>query len=156
MNTRDYLDPFNQTGTDPKTGKPFTNEKATHALNKRRRILRRGLPYGASDPKGNSDETEQGVAMMLIGANLFRQFEFVQQQWIQYGLDFHQGNNTCPMLGNHDHHKRHTIPSDPKSEKPPYVMSKLKTFVECRGGDYFFIPSMTALRMIAMGIVDPT
>jgi hypothetical protein len=35
-------------------------------------------------------------------------------------------------------------------------MSKLKTFVECRGGEYFFIPSMTCLRMIAMGIVDPT
>lgn len=156
MNTRDYLDPFNQTGTDPKTDQQYKNETATHALNKRRRILRRGLPYGASDPKANSDKTEQGVAMMLIGANLFRQFEFVQQQWIQYGLDFHQGNNTCPMLGNHDHHKRHTIPADPKSGKPPYVMSKLKTFVECRGGDYFFIPSMTALRLIAMGIVDPT
>jgi hypothetical protein len=35
-------------------------------------------------------------------------------------------------------------------------MSKLKTFVETRGGDYFFIPSVTALRMMAMGIVDPT
>jgi hypothetical protein len=29
-------------------------------------------------------------------------------------------------------------------------------FVEPRGGDYFFVPSMTALRMIGMGIVDPT
>ena len=48
------------------------------------------------------------------------------------------------------------IPSDPKTGKPPYVMSRLKTFVETRGGDYFFIPSLTALRMIAMGIVDPT
>ena len=28
--------------------------------------------------------------------------------------------------------------------------------VETRGGDYFFVPSMTCLRMIAMGIVDPT
>ena len=36
------------------------------------------------------------------------------------------------------------------------MMTKLKTFVECRGGDYFFVPSMIALRMIAMGIVDPT
>ena len=156
VNTRDYLDPLNAFGTDPKTGKPYTNAKATSALNKRRRVLRRGLPYGASDPKQNTDKTEQGVAMMLMGSSLFRQFEFVQQQWIEYGLDFHQGNNTCPLLGNHDHHTRHTIASDPASGRQPYVMSKLKTFVECRGGDYFFIPSMTALRMIAMGIVDPT
>ena len=48
------------------------------------------------------------------------------------------------------------IPSDPESGKPPYVMSKLETFVETRGGDYFFIPSLTALRMIAMGVIDPT
>lgn len=156
VNTRDYLDPLNEVGEDPATGASFENKDATSALNKRRRVLRRGLPYGSSDLDNNTDDTEQGVAMMLIGASLFRQFEFVQQQWIQYGLDFHQGNNTCPMLGNHEHHKRFTIPSDPKSGKPPYVMSKLKTFVECRGGDYFFIPSMTSLRLIAMGIVDPT
>ncbi len=155
MNTRDYLDPLNKPGVDD-AGCPFSNENATHALNKRRRVLRRGLPYGASDPSKNTDDTEQGVAMMIIGTSLFRQFEFVQQQWVQYGLDFHQGNNTCPMLGEHRTHTRFTIPSDPKSGKPPYIMSKLKTFVECRGGEYFFIPSMTCLRLIAMGIVDPT
>jgi hypothetical protein len=31
----------------------------------------------------------------------------------------------------------------------------LPNFVELRGGDYFFLPSMTALRMIAAGKVDP-
>jgi deferrochelatase/peroxidase EfeB len=152
MNTRDYLDPLNKEGVDS-SGNPYPNKDATHALNKRRRILRRGLPYGPFEQGG---ELQQGVAMMAMGASLFRQFEFVQQQWVQYGLDFHQGNNTCPMLGDHKHHKRFTIPSDPRSGKPPYIMSKLKTFVECRGGEYFFIPSMTCLRMIAMGIVDPT
>ena len=34
-------------------------------------------------------------------------------------------------------------------------MSQLKTVVECRGGDYFFIPSITALRMLTMGVIDP-
>ena len=156
MNTRDYLDPLNRFGIDPETGKQFENPKATHALNKRRRVLRRGLPYGPPNFEPRDDASEQGVIMMVMGVDLFRQFEFVQQQWIQYGLDFHQGNNTCPMLGRHDHHTRHMIPSDPESGKPPYMMTRLKTFVECRGGDYFFVPSMIALRMIAMGIVDPT
>jgi hypothetical protein len=27
--------------------------------------------------------------------------------------------------------------------------------VELRGGDYFFVPSITALGMISMGLVDP-
>lgn len=155
VNTRDYLDPVNTSGVNDDGTQP-ENPDAKTSLNKRRRILRRGLPYGPGTLDNKTDDTEQGVIMIIMGASLFRQFEFVQQQWIQYGLDFHQGNNTCPMLGNHSHNKRFTIPSDPTSGKPPYVMSKLKTFVECRGGDYFFVPSMTALRMMAMGIVDPT
>jgi deferrochelatase/peroxidase EfeB len=156
MNPRDSLDPLNKVGIDPETGEQFKNVKATTALNKRRRILRRGLPYGPRVGEDKNDDTEQGVTMIIMCASLARQFEFVQQQWIQYGLDFHQGNDTCPMLGNHDRHKRFSITADPKSGKSPYVMSKLKTFVECRGGDYFFVPSMTALRMMAMGTVDAT
>ena len=156
MNTRDYLDPANRTGTDPATGAPHANAAATSALNRRRRVLRRGLPYGPPDGRAPGTDTEQGVALMVIGASPFRQFEFVQQQWVQYGLDFHQGNNTCPLLGDHGRHARFTIPSDPATGKPPYVMSKLRTFVECRGGDYFFVPSLTALGLIAMGVVDPT
>jgi Dyp-type peroxidase family len=156
VNTRDYLDPLNKVGIDPETGRQYENAAATTALNKRRRILRRGLPYGPPVGASKDDDTEQGVAMITMCANLARQFEFVQQQWIQYGLDFHQGNDTCPLLGDHTRHKRFTITADPGSGRPPFVMSKLKTFVECRGGDYFFVPSMTALRMMAMGIVDPT
>ncbi|MEM7237944.1 MAG: hypothetical protein AAF501_08990, partial [Pseudomonadota bacterium] len=183
MNTRDYLDPLNQmhpeTYVDPKTGRknPQVNKDATTQLNKRRRILRRGLPYGDSrlyskaieeekakvkDPKSGkllkkkTDKTDQGVAMMVICANLFRQFEFVQQQWIQYGLDFNSGNNTCPLVGDHEKHRRFTVPADPEKAGCPFVMSGMPTFVEPRGGEYFFIPSLTALRMIADGTVDPT
>ena len=148
VNTRDYLDPHNVPDGD--------NPDATTQLNKRRRILRRGLPYGEPTAGAGTDKTEQGIAFMVICANIFRQFEFVQQQWIQYGLDFNQGNNTCPLLGNHAVHKRHAIPSDPASGKPAYVCDDLPQFVETRGGEYFFLPSLTALRMMAMGIVDPT
>ncbi|MBY8975840.1 peroxidase [Rhodobacteraceae bacterium NNCM2] len=165
VNTRDYLDPQNEMHpelyVDPETGKknPNVNENATTQLNKRRRVLRRGLPYGESslyDGKNKTDETEQGVAMMILCANLFRQFEFVQQQWIQYGLDFNSGNNTCPLVGDHGAHNRFTIPNDPAKGGCPFVLDGMKNFVEPRGGEYFFIPSMTALRMIADGIVDPT
>jgi hypothetical protein len=36
------------------------------------------------------------------------------------------------------------------------MCSEMPRFVETRGGDYFFIPSLTALRMIGEGIIDPT
>lgn len=148
VNTRDYLDPLNDANGP--------NPNATTQLNKRRRILRRGLPYGAPDLDAGDDGTEQGVAMMTLCASLFRQFEFIQQQWIAYGLDFNAGNLTCPLVGDHRHHDRFVVPSRPESGKPPFIATRLPTFVECRGGEYFFLPSLTALRMIGMGTVDPT
>ena len=69
-------------------------------LNNRRRILRRGLPYGDLS-EGVSDLDEHGVVMLAACTSLFRQFEFVQQQWINYGLDANFGNDTCPLTGNH-------------------------------------------------------
>lgn len=125
-------------------------------MNKRRRILRRGLPYGEHDPGNPSDDGEHGIIFMAICANQFRQFEFVQQQWIQYGLDFNVGNDTCPVIGKHDKGDKFVIASDPESGKPPYICADPPPFVTTKGGEYFFIPSLTALCMIAMGIIDPT
>ena len=44
----------------------------------------------------------------------------------------------------------------PDAQKPPFIASGIPQFVSTRGGDYFFTPSMTALRMIGQGVVDPT
>jgi deferrochelatase/peroxidase EfeB len=146
VNTRDGMAPTGKEGS---------------VLNNRRRILRRGLPYGDSS-QGVPDTAEHGIVMLAVCANLFRQFEFVQQQWINYGLDANAGNDTDPLVGNHSTgtgtcpKAKFVIPSDPKTGRPPFIMEGIPQFVETRGGEYFFVPSMTALRMIGMGIVDPT
>ena len=148
VNPRDMLDPhFN--APDPK-------EWAGSVLNNRRRILRRGLPYGAVDPAGPDDSGEHGIIFLAVCASLFRQFEFVQQQWVQYGLDFNAGSDTCPLVGNHGADAKFIITADPADGRAPFICGQLPQLVECRGGDYFFVPSMTALRMIGMGIIDPT
>jgi Dyp-type peroxidase family len=147
MNTRDMLDPH-FSSSNPK-------DWAGSALNNRRRILRRGLPYGSAE-SGSGDDGEHGIVFMAVCASLFRQFEFVQQQWVHYGLDFNAGSDTCPIVGNHGPDSKFVIPVDPKGEGAPFFCEPMPQFVEPRGGDYFFVPSMTALRMIGMGIVDPT
>ena len=147
VNTRDGLAPSPDGGS---------------VLNNRRRILRRGLPYGDAT-NGAPDSAEHGIVMLIVCASLFRQYEFVQQQWINYGLDANAGNDTCPLVGNHATGTGKEVPkakfviaSDPKSGRPPFVVEGIPQFVETRGGEYFFVPSMTALRMIGMGVVDPT
>lgn len=143
-------------GLDPNGNSRDSKKWNGSVMNNRRRILRRGLPYGVSDPANPDDQEEHGIIFLAVCASLFRQFEFIQQQWIQYGLDFNAGNDTCPLLGNHDADAKFVIPTDSAVSKPPFVCSKLPQLVEVRGGDYFFIPSMTGLRMLGMGIVDPT
>ena len=147
-NTRDMLDPY-LSSEDPKKWNGSV-------LNNRRRILRRGLPYGGA-PSGEVDDAgEHGIVMLAACASLFRQFEFVQQQWMQYGLDFNSGNDTCPIIGNHDAESKFVIAAAPGSGEAPFICAGMPQFVETRGGEYFFVPSMTALRMIAQGLVDPT
>lgn len=127
------------------------------ALANRRRVIRRGLPYGeVKDP--TRDDGNHGIVIMMINSSINRQFEFVQQQWINYGNDFRAANDKEIILGNHDdeHPSKAVLQVAADSDEAPYFLSKIPRLVETRGGDYFFIPSMTALRMIAKGIVDPT
>jgi Dyp-type peroxidase family len=127
------------------------------ALSDRRRILRRGLPYGEVKDK-QRDDGNHGIIIMMIGASISRQFEFVQQQWINYGNDFRAGNDKEIILGNHSvtPSSKAVIQVDPDGDNAPYFLQNIPRFVETRGGDYFFLPSMTALRMIAQGRIDPT
>jgi deferrochelatase/peroxidase EfeB len=123
----------------------------------RRRITRRGLPYGrfVAEDQPVADTDDRGVIFMALNACISRQFEFVQQQWVQYGNDSHLGNDKDALMGNHGGQGRFVIPGDTTPTNPPFLCSHLPDFVELRGGDYFFLPSITALGMIALELVDP-
>jgi len=127
------------------------------ALDDRRRLMRRGLPYGGEHGAA-TDESEQGIIFMCLGASLERQFEFVQQQWMNYSNDFKLGNDRDALIGanNGQLTDKHIVQADPQGDKAPFFCTHLPRLVETRGGDYFFIPSITALDMMAQGIVDPT
>lgn len=127
------------------------------ALVDRRRILRRGLPYGkVKDP--TRDDGNHGIIFMALNVDIKRQFEFVQQQWINYANDFKEGNDKEVLLGNHDAKNpgKVVFQVEKGSGKAPHFVNNIPRLIEARGGDYFFIPSITALKMIAGGIVDPT
>jgi Dyp-type peroxidase family len=123
----------------------------------RRRITRRGLPYGTAVAEGQpaSDADDRGVIFIALTASLSRQFEFVQQQWINYGNDARLGNDKDAIMGSHGGHGRFVVQGDTTPTNPPFVCSHLPDFVELRGGNYFFLPSITALGMIGLELVDP-
>ena len=142
-NPRDALDPL----LHDKSHTPDT------MLSNRRRIMRRGLPYGEHI---DDDASEHGVIFNVLCSSLFRQFEFIQQQWVNYSGSFGAGNDTDPLTGIRTGEAKFVIPADEKKNGSPFICANIPAFVETRGGEYFFLPSLTALREIAEGSVDPT
>ncbi|MEP6690182.1 MAG: dyp-type peroxidase [Gemmatimonadaceae bacterium] len=133
-----------------------------------RRIVRRGVPYGPWIPEetpleeverlDHFDATEpsrHGVIFMALNASIERQFEFVQREWMNYGNDFRQGNDRDPITGARDGHDRMVIQGHAGAEvRAPHVCRGLEQFAVTRGGAYFFIPGLTALRLIADGRLE--
>ena len=124
-------------------------------LTRIRRILRRGLPYGTwADENAPVDDSERGIIFMALNASITRQFEFIQKQWVNNGNGFHLGEERDPIIGS-TAAGTFTIPGDTSKGEEPFFCKDIPSFVECAGGDYFFVPSITAIRMIADGLVSP-
>ena len=122
------------------------NPRDTAVNIQRRKVLRRGATYGPPLPEGTpEDGVERGIAAFVICASLVRQFEFVQNVWVN-DPNFHElGNEHDPMMGTQDGSFDFTIPKRPIRKK----IKGLPAFTTVRGGAYFFIPGIKALQYLA-------
>ncbi len=126
-------------------------------LANRHRIIRRGVPYGTWIPLDDlgDDDGEHGLIFVCYQADIERQFEFVQQQWLNYGNDQNVGNDKDALVGSHLEHDHVVITgSGADGARPVHVVSGLRPFVETRGGDYFFVPGITAIHMLSRPLGD--
>ncbi|MGW1805280.1 Dyp-type peroxidase [Streptomyces sp. NPDC002078] len=110
------------------------------------RMIRRGAVYGPPLPEGvlEDDGADRGLMFAFIGAHLGRQFEFVQSQWMNDGVFFGAGNAKDPVVGSADGETGYTIPRRPVRRR----LAPLPRFVVTRGGEYCFLPSLSALRWL--------
>jgi Dyp-type peroxidase family len=122
------------------------NPRDTAANMNRRRMIRRGATYGSPLPENMpEDDVERGVAAFVICASLIRQFEFAQNVWAN-DPNFHElGNERDPVIGNQDGTFEFKIPKRPIRKK----ITGLPAFTTVRGGAYFFLPGIKALRYLA-------
>jgi Dyp-type peroxidase family len=122
------------------------NPRDTTANPNRRRIIRRGATYGPHLPENApEDGAERGIAAFVICASLIRQFEFLQNVWANWP-NFHElGNERDPIIGNQDGTFEFKIPKRPIRKK----ITGLPAFTTLRGGAYFFLPGIKALRYLA-------
>lgn len=116
-----------------------------HNMN-RHRMIRRGATYGPALPEDAPDDgADRGIAAFIICASLIRQFEFAQNVWIN-DKNFHElGNERDPICGTQDGMLEFKIPTRPIRK----VLKDLPAFTTLRGGAYFFLPGIRALRYLA-------
>ena len=122
------------------------NPRDTAANMNRRRMIRRGATYGPPLPENAPDDSvERGIAAFVICASLIRQFEFAQNVWIN-DRNFHElGNERDPIIGTQDGTLEYKIPKRPIRK----TINGLPAFTTVRGGAYFFLPGLKALRHLA-------
>lgn len=142
VNPRDALDPA-----------PGTERSLE--VNRRHRLLRRGRSYRAVRPAngwpadGNGEE--RGLYFICLCANLTRQYEFVQHTWINNPVFNGRHGETDPLVGGrHLGGGTFTEPDRPVRQRH----RDLPQFVKVRGGAYFFLPGLAALRYLTRPVVE--
>lgn len=123
------------------------------------RLLRRGREYGPGlsleQALSDSPDTgEHGIYFICLAANISRQFEFVQNAWVMSTKFNAMTEESDPLMGN-----RQPVPgcpftdtfSIPQETGVRARITGLPQFITVRGGAYFFLPSMSALRYLAGG-----
>ncbi len=114
-------------------------------LTVRHRILRRGMPYGPALPDGAPpDAVERGLIFVAYQADVERQFEVIQRQWMRDGNAFGLGGQTDAVVGGGG---GLTIQG-----RPPRFVTGLGAHVALRGGEYLWVPGLRALAALAEGL----
>jgi len=122
------------------------------------RLLRRGREYGpglspedAVQPQ-QANESESGLHFICINANIARQFEFVQGAWLTSTKFNGLSEESDPLMGDREPVAGCPQPNQfsiPRESGLRERLGGLPEFVTVRGGAYFFLPSLRALRYFA-------
>jgi Dyp-type peroxidase family len=137
-NPRDSLEPEPGSPTSVRVGK-------------RHRILRRGRGYGPRiDPEealsSNDDDEERGLHFICLNANIARQFEFIQHTWVNDPRFDGLYQDPDPLVGAATGAERaFTIQARPLRTR----LHGVPEFTSVRGGGYFFLPGLRAIRYLA-------
>jgi deferrochelatase/peroxidase EfeB len=70
--------------------------------------------------------------------------EFLQQEWINNGNFMNLGEERDPTVGLQENGATFTIPHEPVRRR----IHGIDTFNVLRGGEYFFLPSLSALQWL--------
>ncbi|MEW8585806.1 MAG: hypothetical protein AB2531_08570, partial [Candidatus Thiodiazotropha sp.] len=97
-------------------------------------------------------QAERGLHFICLVANISRQFEFVQDTWSMNSRFNGMRQESDPLLGGREpliNGENSDCFRLGQTDGPARKVCGLPRFVRVRGGGYFFMPGMRALKYIA-------
>jgi Dyp-type peroxidase family len=114
-----------------------------------RRIARRGVPYPAPPPSGTAPPPEEvGLLFICAQSSIVHQFEFIQAIWSNFTQFLRPGTGLDPVIGQAPQGAAPVPQQWPKLWGVPFNGTTTFDFtpwVTMRGGEYFFLPSLSFL-----------
>lgn len=118
------------------------NPQKSQEVSNRHRLLRRGRPF---EEMQNGQKIGQGILFMAINADIQRQFEFIQQTWLNSPKFGGLCDNKDPIVSDNDGTGVMVLQDQPVRQR----IQGMSRFVETKGGGYFFMPGIKALQFLA-------
>jgi Dyp-type peroxidase family len=113
------------------------------------RVIRRGTTFGPPYDKNElselADTVPRGAIFLFIGARAMATMEFLQKEWINDGDFIGANGERDPIIGRQEEGATFTIPKQPVRRR----IRGIETFNVLRGGEYFFMPSISGLKWLA-------
>jgi Dyp-type peroxidase family len=123
----------------------------TAKAHRMRRVARRGMAYGDPTPPGEDLDAlpKSGVGLLFqcCQADLESQFEFLQMNWANNEDLPRTGTGMDPMIGQSDSGFR-PLEFPTRWGQSGTTSFRFDQFVTMKGGEYFFMPSLTFLRSL--------
>jgi Dyp-type peroxidase family len=118
------------------------------------RLLRRGIPFGLPyrasarrDDRRTANPDfphDRGLLFLCYQTSIANQFEFVQRSWVNDSGFPQPGDGHDPIISQAEANRSFRMPGG-KSDH----ISLMQRWVITTGGEYFFAPSINALRLLA-------
>jgi Dyp-type peroxidase family len=139
---------------NPRDWRVAPEARRATAISNQHRLIRRSRPYGpplagSFSPddvlRAGDDGIQRGLLFSCFAVDLARQYELIQEAWLNDSSFFRLRDQCDPLLGSAEGPNRFSVPAQPLARH----YQGMPSAVRVRGGAYFFLPSLPALEFIA-------
>jgi Dyp-type peroxidase family len=133
---------------------PRDHEAASKELSERPRIIRRGVPFGQSFRHGNPPDSpfgadpqfpnDRGLCFVCYQRSIRDQFELIQCTWMNQEAVPEPGDGVDPVASQAATERWFRVPGGAAD-----TVTLPKQWVTTTGGEYFFSPSIRALKQLS-------